>query len=987
MAANSAFLELETALCHPERCRELSFHYSNGTYYERIPRAIVQLPLLERLTLGVHCDFPLDATLLALPQLKKLTLCHSWSRVPDIIFELPHLESLELNCARLRELPPQLNRLNKLRSLSLTDCGSLRFPDRLSEWPELEVLRLTGSRRSQLTGGLAGLGMRRLEWEGIPVAQLPAWKDVRELRITLSSVRTGIPVIADRFPHLDSLEILGERTILQDRLPPELARLTGLRALACHHAGLTELPGDLARLPALESVELVSNPVARFPDVLVQCRGVKRFAISQKTYCEKLVDRVAEMPALQKLILDRTIGSPDPQPLPERLSRAVGLTELTVARANIRDISGIQALHKLTALDLSDNPIEDLTPLSALKDLQTLDLSGLKAVGSLEALRGLPHLRELTIYGAKVRDLIPGQFGAALAELPHLQSLRADESVETAYAWAKTQGAPLQGEEIRKLVADPQPESTRRGLHALRRYVELGAIDRGQPGGELRRLFGAKPSESAVAIPALTEALGRVMDTMTGSLALDLFEAAYPRAGDNAELAVQVARWVARHGDEAALCALARACGLRWRGPSAPSFDRLAPGSVPELLLTQVLPQVGLSAKLTVLETIEAGTLRNGYFLDLLQTALKDSPSADQVERLADILQKLTWGWMFHKNSAMVQERIDSLLKESGIASSPSIKAVRARLDDLGQLKKTAQAGGTAAVRAIIQRLRTGEGALSHFERALIEHDLIMRVRQEPAPFRKVIQEAAASPGQPDDLTLALWLELFDEEPEETARDVKRLLAADPARRERFRDALTGSRAKHVSPKAAAEAERLVESLGWPYSQWERSLASASDPEEWERLDRQLDHAGDLVALTGLLLAHWHTRWVKAMKEKNPAGAWKVVDLYDRWRPKMDPDVLLHDEIAADAVAMLCLERRSAVEKKVFGSWVRTAPRHGRLAFNLACFHARTQNKQAMLEAMAAALGLGKTPAEFQQDDDFKAYRNDPDFKRLLAQP
>ncbi len=54
------------------------------------------------------------------------------------------------------------------------------------------------------------------------------------------------------------------------------------------------------------------------------------------------------------------------------------------------------------------------------------------------------------------------------------------------------------------------------------------------------------------------------------------------------------------------------------------------------------------------------------------------------------------------------------------------------------------------------------------------------------------------------------------------------------------------------------------------------------------------------------------------------------------------------------------------------------------LAFNLACFHAVKGNRGAMLAMTARSLELGKSPTQFENDDDFAAWLDDADFQALL---
>ncbi len=54
------------------------------------------------------------------------------------------------------------------------------------------------------------------------------------------------------------------------------------------------------------------------------------------------------------------------------------------------------------------------------------------------------------------------------------------------------------------------------------------------------------------------------------------------------------------------------------------------------------------------------------------------------------------------------------------------------------------------------------------------------------------------------------------------------------------------------------------------------------------------------------------------------------------------------------------------------------------LRFNLACAHAVTGDRDAMLESVEAALAAGASPAEFAREPDFAPYAEDPELHALL---
>jgi len=54
------------------------------------------------------------------------------------------------------------------------------------------------------------------------------------------------------------------------------------------------------------------------------------------------------------------------------------------------------------------------------------------------------------------------------------------------------------------------------------------------------------------------------------------------------------------------------------------------------------------------------------------------------------------------------------------------------------------------------------------------------------------------------------------------------------------------------------------------------------------------------------------------------------------------------------------------------------------LLYNMACYYAIHDKKEAMLEAMGQAIALGKSPEQFKSDTDFKDFQDDKEFIRVL---
>ena len=94
-----------------------------------------------------------------------------------------------------------------------------------------------------------------------------------------------------------------------------------------------------------------------------------------------------------------------------------------------------------------------------------------------------------------------------------------------------------------------------------------------------------------------------------------------------------------------------------------------------------------------------------------------------------------------------------------------------------------------------------------------------------------------------------------------------------------------------------------------------------------------------------------------------------------------------HWEAVASSVSIAQLAGDDATQAIVFEKLVpadESEIEHARLAFNLACLASIRGQKDDLLRFVKLAMNLGKTADQFEDDSDFDAFRDDPDFTSLL---
>ncbi len=155
-------------------------------------------------------------------------------------------------------------------------------------------------------------------------------------------------------------------------VPPEIARLKGLKGLDLSGNELASLPAFLSELPELELLDLRSNHLKAIPPWVVS------------------------MPKLRKLYLsDNQIGSV--QRLPP------GLEELYLSQNQLQALPSLPS--HLRLLHLADNRLESLDELSSLTRLEELNVSNNRLQSLPVAFSKLDRLQTLIAKNNRLREL------------------------------------------------------------------------------------------------------------------------------------------------------------------------------------------------------------------------------------------------------------------------------------------------------------------------------------------------------------------------------------------------------------------------------------------------------------------------------------------------------------------------------------------------------------------------------------------------------
>lgn len=170
---------------------------------------------------------------------RRLDISAALTQFPEEIFGLADtLEVLNLSGNRLRDLPADLGRLQRLRILFCSDNEFTHLPQSVGDCPALEMVGFKANRIAR-----------------VPAESLPA--RLRWFILTDNAIQ-DLPMALGERPALQKLMLAGNRL---KSLPDSLGHASRLELLRLSANELPGVPGWLTRLPRLSWLALAGNPM------------------------------------------------------------------------------------------------------------------------------------------------------------------------------------------------------------------------------------------------------------------------------------------------------------------------------------------------------------------------------------------------------------------------------------------------------------------------------------------------------------------------------------------------------------------------------------------------------------------------------------------------------------------------------------------------------------------------------------------------------
>ncbi len=335
--------------------------YSGDVWFTEVPKELFKLVDLRTVSFrGVHIDDYAADQIVKYDSLESFYFYSNEDtvQVPDVVFELTSLTSLEIHIDGSKKIKDLFGSLTKLTSLNLS-TESQQVPPSIFSIPGLTTLNLSNSAMRSLPPEIRnGKTIERFRLDGCAfLNELPpeigGMKALRLLIIN-SSIMTSIP---DEMAALDSLSGL-HLTMPLVELAAALGKMEGLDTLTIRSDDFTSISPDFGRAPTLSYLSLeVSGHVITLPEELGDITTLKKLIIepySIKSQGARLMT------------------------IPASLYNLTQLEHLSIIKVGLDSLPhGISALSNLHTLDLEKNGLQylpdDIGDLDAIESINVMN--------------------------------------------------------------------------------------------------------------------------------------------------------------------------------------------------------------------------------------------------------------------------------------------------------------------------------------------------------------------------------------------------------------------------------------------------------------------------------------------------------------------------------------------------------------------------------------------------------------------------------------
>jgi internalin A len=293
--------------------------------------------------------------------------------LPPEIGKLQSLRSLDLSANQLRNLPPEIGQLSALQSLDLRYNQLSSLPPEIGKLQSLRSLTLFNNPLSSLPPDIGQLTtLQSLDLRYNPLNSLPP--DIGQLSSlqSLNLFNNQLSSLPPEIGQLSSLQSLNLFNNPLSSLPAEIGQLTNLQSLDLRGNQLSSLPAEIGQLTALQSLDLRGNQLSSLPAEIGQLTALQSLDL-RGNQLSSLPAEIGQLTALQSLDLRGNQLSS----LPAEIGQLTALQSLDLRGNQLSSLPAeIGQLTALQSLDLRGNQLSSLpAEIGQLTALQLLDLS------------------------------------------------------------------------------------------------------------------------------------------------------------------------------------------------------------------------------------------------------------------------------------------------------------------------------------------------------------------------------------------------------------------------------------------------------------------------------------------------------------------------------------------------------------------------------------------------------------------------------------
>ena len=247
----------------------------------------------------------------------------------------------------------------------------------------------------------------------------------------------GLTTLPPEIARLSALQYINLNYNQITALPPEIACLTELQELHLNSNLLTALPPEVARLTALQTLDLSANQLIALPPEIARLTALQTLILYGNPL-KVLPPEIASLTSLYLLALaDNQLTT-----LPPEIAHLAALKVLDLDSNQLTTLPPeIAHLTALQHLDLSNNQLTDLpTEIARLIALQSLDLDSNQLTTLPTGLRTLPDLRGLYLHNNPDLNLPAALLGATSGDTVRQKTEPANPADILAYYFGNRQG-------------------------------------------------------------------------------------------------------------------------------------------------------------------------------------------------------------------------------------------------------------------------------------------------------------------------------------------------------------------------------------------------------------------------------------------------------------------------------------------------------------------------------------------------------------------